>query len=99
MSQNLIFLSITLLIFSISGCEKPPAPDLPQSNQKEKEDTMPPLVEVEIESETSLQTSEPQISPTEKPAPLTKAPISVQKSMEAWNMNTSECLLSDLPTC
>ena len=75
MSQNLIFLSITLLIFSISGCEKPQAPDLSQSNQKEREETMPPVLEVEIESEPSLQTSAPQISPTEKPAPLIKTPV------------------------
>jgi len=70
MSQNLIFLSITLLIFFISGCEKPPAQDLPQPNQKEREDTRSTLVDIEIESVSSLQTSAAQISPKEKPETL-----------------------------
>ena len=74
MSQSLIFLSTTLLIFSISGCEKPQAPDLSQSNQKEREETMPSLVEVETESDHSLQTSVPQIPLAEKPLPIIKAP-------------------------
>jgi len=74
MSQSLITLSITLLIFSISGCEKPQAPDLSQSSQKEREETMPSLVEVETESDHSLQTSVPQIPLTENPLPIIEAP-------------------------
>ena len=73
MSQNLLSLSITLLIFSLVGCERPSERDLPRSDQKEREDSGPPFVEVETESDHSLQTSAPQIPLTEKPLPVIKA--------------------------
>jgi len=73
MSQNLVFLSTTLLIFLIAGCEKPPMPGPPQSNQNEN-DSKPPLVDVETESDPSLKAPVPKISLTEKPETLLKEP-------------------------
>ena len=61
MSQNLISLSITLLIFSITACENPPPPDVHQSKENER-DSETPLVKDTVENDTSLPTSAPQIS-------------------------------------
>lgn len=73
MYQNLLSLSITLLIFSITGCEKPPPPNVHQSKENER-DFETPLVKEKVENDTSLPAPAPAPQISQVDNPVLKAP-------------------------